>query len=236
MLRFSSIVAFIGLVIVLVSCVSKYDYRLYTFPTVFDGETRYYLYEETIITKGKDTIKGERTTKIERVGPNKVVFVEYRHLPEMSLPMDSTVALIMKDGLYNEQSYYYCDGWKPFKKNGKEQTIAWNWTDQKFKHIREVSESMAKPCGAAAYKFKGVTEYLGMGKLKKKFKGNRYFQMRSSNSEITFLGNTNKCVERYWDLEGVGLFRFENEDEHQRFIMRLKEIYTDKSQYEAHFK
>ena len=236
MMRLSIFVVLFVLFSGIVGCVSKYDYRLYTFPTVFDGQTRYYLYEETIITKGKDTIKGERTTKIERVSPNKVVFVEYRHLPEMSVPMDSTVALIKEDGLYNEQSYYYCDGWKPFKKKGQEQTIAWDWTDQKFKHTREVSASMAKPCGAAVYKFKGVTEYLGMGKLKKKFKGFRYFQMRSSDSEITFLGKTNKYTETYWDLKGVGLFRFENEDEHQRFIMRLKEIYTDKSQYKAHFK
>ena len=191
----------------------------YYFPTLKDGKTRYYIFEESAF-EGHEKFSGGNTSKrVERIGKNRLVIVEYRLYSDTIVAVDSSIAESREDGLYYIKSYYGTKyGWKAYDDPGEKLVIRWSWPDGgEGAFGRSISGEDALKYGVDSMNFRGTINFERYGTMDSDFNGKREYVILKGTGTSIRDGEEFTYDITYWDLEGYGLYYYEAYDGRYRF-------------------
>ncbi len=241
------LVAFAGFAVVLLGCgdsgkgprqqlaqIETIDMKAFYFPTAFDGKTRYYVFEDELTMEGQESMFDLSSKRVERIGNDQLVFVEYQHYTDTVIAVDSAVVRIRKDGLYYEASYFYGnDGWVAYENSGTKKFLSWNWKVNEVTHFdRKISKNLAEKQKVEPRAFESELRFNGTGQLVKPFHSAKKYAILNGKS-TSYRGDASKEFDlSYWDLEGVGLYRFSMTSDGYEYTSTMVDIISKEAYLE----
>lgn len=219
---------FVGIIFLLSSCGGntpsekeevKKDIRDYYFPTLKDGKTRYYIFEESAFDGHKKFSGGNNSKRVERIGKNRLSIVEYQLFSDTIVAIDSSIAESREDGIYYIKSYYGTKyGWKAYDDPGEKLVLRWSWPEGgEASYGRSISAADAKKYGVDSMNFTGTVRFERFGTMDSDFNGKREYVVLNGKGTSTRGGEVYTYDIVYWDLEGYGLYYYELNDGRYRY-------------------
>lgn len=198
------------------------NYKEYFSPTVLDGKTRYFLFDETTVYEDQEAVNSKAIRRIQKMNDSILIAVEFTQYADTVILADSSIMVMREDGIHFKESYM----------NGGEDWLAldldpglsipWKW---KQDSIVKFSWSVVRN----GIQMDLMSERIFAGFEEKKLKsfGKTKVAIREDEQLRTTDGkkSANKAIS--WDVPGLGLYRYEILAEGYSYVMEFEKELTE---------